>query len=184
MILARTSEITPKDSQTIRALMIARSWLVMLGSNMSGYSYDQNTNMQKEDMQFRSSLRYAIVSNEIVNVTGDADDAFRYVVILLDEKAFSESRLKELFKLVSARFPTPNRLDVQVYTDLEQVETPEEHDRGRVSESRDDPTSDKYHWALFIRSQGNELFRYNPNPPNRGMKTVILKGEDPTARKN
>jgi hypothetical protein len=138
--------------------------------------------MQKENKQLRSSFRYAIVSNEIVNVTGDAADAFRYVVVLMDQKAFSEENLKELFKLVSARFPTPNRLDVQVYTNLEQVETPEEHEQGKVAESPDNPVIDKYHWALFIRSQGNELIRYNPNPPDRKMKTIILKGKDPTVR--
>src|SRR5712692_8644089 len=149
------------------------------GSPISGYRYDYDGHMKKQSTSFRSPFRYAIV-----NVTGDPEEAYRYVVILLDEKAFSEQTLRELFKLVSARFPTPNRLDVQVYTNLEQVETPEEHDHGKISESQDDPTIDKYHWALFIRSQGNELLWYNPNPPDRKMKTIVLKGEGPTGRKN
>ena len=137
---------------------------------------------QKRPERFRSPFRYAIVGNDIVNPTGHPEDAFRYVVILLDEKRFSENTLKSLFKLVSARFPTPRRLEVQVYTSLEQVETPEEHEQGKVSESPSDPNMDKYHWALFTRALDYELFRYNAKPPDPAMKTVVLKGKDPTAR--
>lgn len=103
-------------------------------------------------------------------------------MILLNDKAFSEPTLRELFKLLSGRFPIPNRLYVQVYTNLDQVETPEEHEQGKGSESPGDPNMDKYHWAFFIRSHDSELIRYNPKPPDRTMKTVILKGKDPTAR--
>lgn len=141
-------------------------------------SHNLSETMQKRPERFRSPFRYAIVGNEIVNPTGHPDDAFRYVVVLLDEKAFSEGTLKNLFKLVSARFPTPSRLYVQVYTSLEQVETPEEYEQPKVSESPDDPPhTDKYHWALFIRELDRELFRYNPKPPDKTMKTIVLKGK-------
>lgn len=84
-------------------------------------SHDLTGDTQKMRRQFRSPFRYAIVGNEIVNPTGDPENAYRYVVILLDDKAFSESTLKNLFKLVSARFPMPSHLNVQVYTSLEQA---------------------------------------------------------------
>lgn len=156
---------------------------VTLALPVTIHSYDNDANAQKQVRRFQSAFRYAIVSNDIVNTTGDTNDAFRYVGVLLDEKAFSEHNLKALFKLVSARFRTPDRLEVQVYTSLDQVETPEERDYAIASESPDDPKSDKHHWALFIRSIDNELFRYNPNPPHKRMKTIVLKGRDPTDRK-
>src|SRR5574341_2511954 len=134
---------------------------------------------QKRPERFQSPVRYAIVENKVVSLTGDSEQGYRYVVILLDERAFSEDTLKSLFKLVSARFPTPHHLNVQIYTSLEQVETPEEYEQGRVSESPGDPNMDKYHWAFFIRTNDSELIRYNPKPPNPAMKTVVLKGKDP-----
>ena len=133
-----------------------------------------------QNKRYCSPFRYVMISNEVSNLSGDPKDANRTVSVLLDEKAFSEETLKEVFKLVTKRFPEPKRLDVWVYTSLEQLDTPEERDRGVISESDNNPVSDNYHWALFFRSQdGDEVFRYNPNPPNTNMKTVILKGRDP-----
>lgn len=130
---------------------------------------------------YRSPFRYVIASNEVIDGGGDPKDAFRYVVVLLDEKAFSEATLRELFKLLSKRFPKPNDMDVYVWTNLEQVPTPEEAEAGAVSEAPDNPALDKYPNALLIRKDSNELFRYTPNAPNTDMKTVILKGRDPQA---
>lgn len=128
-----------------------------------------------------SSFRYVIVNNEVINDSGDPKDAYRYVEVLLDEKAFSEETLKKLFKLLSKRFPKPSTMDVSVSTNLEQVDTPEERDEPKVSEAPANPSLDRYPSALLIRKDGNELFRYTSNPPNTDMKTVILKGRDPQA---
>ena len=48
--------------------------------------------------------------------------------MLLDPKSFSEENLKQLFALLSKRFPEPTELVVNVYTDLEDIMTPEEGD--------------------------------------------------------
>ena len=149
------------------------------------FAKDSESNMGAGQNRYkppRSAFRYVIVRNDVIRVTGDSEDAYRFVEVLLEEKAFSEKILKELFSLVTKRFPTPTRMDIRVYTSLEQINTPEERDAGGVSEGPDDATSDKYHRALFIRSSGgDELFRYSISTPVRGLKTIILKGKDPHA---
>jgi len=52
----------------------------------------------------------------------------RGVDVLLDPKSFSEENLKQLFAMLSKRFPEPAKLIVNVYTDLEDIMTPEEGD--------------------------------------------------------
>lgn len=136
------------------------------------------TQKASELKRFRSSIRYAIVSNDVANITGDRKDARRFVGVLMDEKAFSEENLRSLFPLLSKRFPDPQRLTVHVFTSLEQVRTPEESDTGGISEGPSDASLDNYHEALFIRDDGNELIRYSTELPVRGLRTVILKGRD------
>jgi hypothetical protein len=127
----------------------------------------------------RSPFRYVIVHNDVTGEPSNPNDGYRYVEVLLDDNAFSERKLRELFNLVSRRFPTPRVLHVQVYTSLEDVETPEEREAGRISEAPDDPSADRYHRAFYLRdADGNEWFRYNPNPLSREIRTVILRGRD------
>jgi hypothetical protein len=132
--------------------------------------------------QTSKEFRYVIIS-ESVEDADDPDIARRNVEVLLDERAFSEETLKRLFDLCSLRFPKPDWMFVWVSTNLKQVATPEERDLPSVSESKGNPESDKYHWAVLIRDGDNELFRYNPNPPSPEIKTVILKGAHPFASK-
>lgn len=129
----------------------------------------------------RSPVRYVIVSSEVIDDSGNPPkDAYRYVEVLLDAKAFSENNLTELFRLVSKRFPKPKVLHVQVYTNLSDVETPEEREEPKMSEMPDDPSLDRHHQAFYLRDDdGNEWFTYNPNPPRTHTKKVILKRRDP-----
>jgi hypothetical protein len=124
----------------------------------------------------RAAFRYVIISNKVDNV--DPNNSFRAVEVLLDEKAFSEENLKKLFLQVSKRYPEPEWLKIHVYTSLEQVPTPEESEQPAISEDYDNPYNDKYHWAFFMREDGNEQFRYNPKPPDIDLKTVVLKGHE------
>ncbi|HZE71873.1 MAG TPA: hypothetical protein VE135_20380 [Pyrinomonadaceae bacterium] len=146
--------------------------LSLLTGNIAG-----GVNKSMSQISNRSPFRYAIVSNEVIDDSGTPPkDAYRYVEVLLDEKAFSENNLKELFKLVSKRFPKPKVLHVQVYTNLNDVETPEEREGPKMSEVPDDPSQDRYHQASYLRDDdGNEWFTYNPNAPRTGTKKVILK---------
>lgn len=129
------------------------------------------------NQQNKASFRYIIFSNS-VDDTGRPKDSWRRVKVLLEASSFSENTLRSLFSLLSNRFPTPDWLQVEVYTSLRQIPTPEEDDVGFISEGRDDPEFDKHHRAILIRIQGNEFFRYTTDPPSRTMKTVILNGRD------
>lgn len=122
---------------------------------------------------YRSPFRYVIFNNEV-------DAGYRYLEVLLDEKAFSEENLKQLFKLVSNRFPIPRVLHIQVYTNLEDAETPEERESGKASEQPGNPAADRYHSAYFLRdNDGNQWFTYNPDAPDTKLRTVVVKGQAP-----
>lgn len=156
-------------------LLLASSSLAEVNSNRMSQAWNQHS--------YRSPFRYVITSNEIIDGGGNPRDSYRSIGVLLDERAFSEETLKELFKLLSKRFPKPMTMEVWVSTNLEQVPTPEEGEAGAMSEAPDNPALDRYPSALLIRQDGNELFRYTPNPPSTETKTVILKGRDPQARR-
>lgn len=144
---------------------------------------NHSTKGRAKQERSKSSFRYVILRNEYAGDNVEPRDPYRTVEVLLDETVFSEKTLRKLFDLISRRYPKPQLLRVWVYTNLNQLATPEEEDRGKRSETPDDPDDDKYHWAIFIREDGNELFRYNPDPPSTDLRTVILKGTDPQAPK-
>ena len=122
-------------------------------------------------------LRYAIVNNKVLD-PGQTGNRWRRVTVLVEPSAFSEELLEQVLNLISKRFPQPDWLEVDVKTSLKQIKTPEEEDLGEVSEEPDDVELRQYHWGLLVRKNGNEFFRYNSFPPNRMMKTVVLKGKD------
>jgi hypothetical protein len=130
---------------------------------------------------YRSNFRYLIISDVLLH-NG------RLVFALLDEKSFSEENLKELFRLISKRFPKPDELHVAVFTNLEQVETPEEADFYKgLSPEIEIPSNvnvDRYPSATYVRSKGNESFSYSVVSPIRVEKTIIIKGEDLLHPKN
>jgi len=131
----------------------------------------------------RPPFRYVIISNRVDVPAGDPGDAVREMTILLDEKAFSEKTLRELFRLVLRRYPEPARLTATVYTSLEQLGTPEEAEQGVLSEVGDtNPASDHYHRAVLIRTKdGGKLIRYSTSLPVLGLKTIAL--EDANSRR-
>ena len=86
---------------------------------------------------FRSKFRYVVVYSELERSVKKGKYDTRFVDVLIDKRAFSVQNLRILFDLLSKRFPKPHTLFVTVYTDLEDIETPEEHERGRFSETTD-----------------------------------------------
>lgn len=75
---------------------------------------------------------------------------------MINKKSFSEENLVLLFHLISRRFPKPEELFVTVFTDLEDVETPEEMDLGRFSEIGGSPNApNQQDTAIFTR--GGEI---------------------------
>ena len=124
---------------------------------------------------YRSNFRYLIVSNGLLH-NG------RLVFALMDEKSFSEENLKELFRLISKRFPKPSELHVAVFTNLEQVQTPEEEDFYKaLSPEIEIPTNvnvDRYPSAVYVRSKGKESFSFSVVSPRRVERKFIIKGEE------
>ena len=152
---------------------------IFIGANPdSSKAHNELTDYHLTFHQDKASFRYIIFSNK-VDDTGRPKDSSRRVKVLIEASSFSEPTLKSIFRLLSRRFPTPDWLEVQVYTSLKQIPTPEEEDAGGISESHDDPEFDKHHRAILFRLQGNEFFRYTIDPPDRTLKTVVLKGKDP-----
>jgi hypothetical protein len=145
---------------------------VLLACNALVYVCNSQVRQQAENIgQFRSPFRYVILSG---NCNGAENR--RFIEVLMDNKAFSERNLKEMFRLLAARFPAPQVLHIDVYTNLEDVSTPEESDEPALSSMPDRVGADKYHQAFFLRdAYGNEWFTYNPNPPLRRIKKVIIK---------
>jgi hypothetical protein len=111
---------------------------------------------------FRSPFRYVIVSN-VTDTTGKAKkDWRRFVEVLLDPKAFSQDNLTQLFRLIAARFPQPRVLTVDLFTSLEDVETPEEREQTKASGEEDSGPPPGPN-AVFIRS-GRNIFFYIYGP--------------------
>lgn len=125
--------------------------------SFNGNIMSQNSSKNSQATTFRSPFRYAIVSNIIDPKLSKQDEDRRFIEILLEKKSFSKSNLIMLFKMVSERFPKPKTLDIDVYTDLSDVQTPEERDEGFTSESQDEvPLSGDF--ASFTRYDGKMEF--------------------------
>jgi hypothetical protein len=121
-------------------------------------------------------ILYIILSTSINEYV---ENGARDVEVLLDAEDFSEKNLKRLFGELSDRFPTPDRLAVHVFTSLKQVGSQSQRDAVSSMPPKENPEFHNYHRALLMRIDGDELVRYNPNPPSREMKTMVLKGRDP-----
>ena len=116
----------------------------------------QNTKQSRDDAIFRSPFRYVIFYNRFEPKLGRKDEDRRSVGVLLDAKSFSKENLIVLFRLVAKRFPKPHLLYIDVFTNLDDAETPEEGEAGGLSET-DAPglTNDN---AVFIRANKKAFF--------------------------
>lgn len=163
----------------LRLLLLSFAKLMLVLNPVELNSDRRVNNLPQDTLQkkaFRSPFRYVVFDNELVDSVGKKEASLRIVSVLIDKEAFSESNLRELFSLVSKRYTIPNRLDIWVFTSLEQASTPEEKDIGYASGENDRDGGDSHHIAIFIRSDdGSEIFRYSTNLPAHNLKTVILK---------
>lgn len=142
---------------------------------------------EPQDEAYTSPFDYVIVQDKVMVDYDDPAYTHRNVIVLLDSKAFSEETLRQLFALLSKRFRSPDRLTVDVYTNIEQVDTPEEREAGKIffessigagKPSPKELNLRKYPYAILIRQNGNELFRYKRKVRYSKLKTVVLKGKD------
>jgi hypothetical protein len=99
----------------------------------------------------------------------------RRVSILLDEKAFSEETLKWLLDLSFRKYPQPNSLEIYIFTNLYQIDSPD----GVATFGSRNADYYKYPHAAFFRKGENEIIRYGiPSLPKK-LKTLVIKGVDP-----
>ena len=136
----------------------------------------QKTNSKTTQKEFRSPFRYVIIAG--------ASDLEKYVnrfpnesldlEVLLENDAFNEKNLRELFTLLSNRYNSGQGLSIWVYTSLSAVRTPEENEQINLKGPIENYS--KFKNAFFFRDGNkNEWFKYSvPNSINE--KLVVLKG--------
>jgi hypothetical protein len=127
----------------------------------------------------KSPFRYVITWNKITEGTRYPEGGSlrsRGVSVLLDAKSFSEETLRRLLELLSKRFPDPDELLVSVYTNLDDVRTPEEAETPATGSM--DLTAPKYAWAFYIRNSESEHFSYHTKDPGSVVRTVNLRGKE------
>ena len=107
---------------------------------------------------FRSPFRYVIVHNEVDPAISKDDEASRFVEVLLDGKSFSKENLIVLLKLISKRFPKPYILHINVFTSLEDLETPEERDQPKISGTDCSSCPEASDNAVFTRANKKSFF--------------------------
>jgi len=126
----------------------------------------------------RSPFRYAITYNHVNEFisSGRPNVKSRLVNVLLDGKSFSEENLKQLFGLLSKRFPEPIDMIVSVYTNLEDISTPEEDEVILINCIMADFLTPQHPWANYTRNDELERFYYHTRKLDEPPKDVILRG--------
>jgi hypothetical protein len=109
-------------------------------------------------------FHYAIVRNYVSHGTGVIPPV-RDVIVLMEERAFTEENLKSLYDRLTTRFPDPYEMDVWVYTNLLDVPTPEQMDAGGTSETKDALPESGSPTAVFVRNDYNEYINYFYSTP-------------------
>jgi hypothetical protein len=98
----------------------------------------------------------------------------------MKEDSFGPESLKGLFLLLSNRFREPAMFVCFVKTSLDQLNTPEEEDQLKGSHTNQPELEDHHHRAVLIRSAENEIIRYTVASGDSSLKTIVLKGKDPS----
>lgn len=126
--------------------------IILFGSFGNG----QTTQVKVNSETFRSPFRYVIVNNKTDPAISRKDEPRRFVEVFLDSKSFTKENLITLLKLVSKRYPKPNLLYIDVFASLEDIETPEEREQSKISNTEGgELTSDH---AIFIRTREKSFF--------------------------
>ncbi|MCM3872158.1 MAG: hypothetical protein ND895_15855 [Pyrinomonadaceae bacterium] len=84
--------------------------------------------------------------------------------------------MRELFRLISKRFPEPDELRVGVFTALDQLPTPEEEDYERLFSTNDlayVKQIEKYPNATYMRTKNREEFQYSIGEGQPRQQVII-----------
>jgi hypothetical protein len=102
----------------------------------------------------------------------------RTVFVFLDEKAFNENNLRNLFAHLSKQYADKKRLSIVVWANWEQLPLPFDCSpaANRLSDTSDQkPNNFDFHEATYYKDEKAEYFRYNPVLKTDNFKTVVIK---------
>ena len=115
----------------------------------------------------------------------DRDLPERTVYVLMEPTQVNEGNLHLLFRFISQRFPDDQILKVWVDTDVEQLDfiatgrmVTVSPGFGTTAKPQAEESKRVLQMALYKRTKSVELFRYNPNYPKSGERTVIIRGKE------
>lgn len=123
---------------------------------------------ESEQECVRTTFKYLIVQDIL------AWESQRHLIVFLDEEAFSESNLIELYSKLSKRYSEYSELIIAVETNWKRIPLSTYCPSGS-SENSTGENRNEFHRALFYRKSGSEHFTYNPKPNTSDYKTVVLK---------
>lgn len=132
-------------------------------------SFAQKDAVQEKEVRFRSRVRYIVVYNDIV-------DGERRLQVLLKPQNFDKASLIYVFDSIKQQYLEPKRLNIEVRTSLNMIETPEERNMLRDGEdSRFSSLYGKYKIANYYRFEtGREAFVFTTKLKPYREKTVVL----------
>jgi|GEM_PF-4793405 len=115
-------------------------FLFLLCLSVDGQLAQSDTNQQ--------STRYVIVFSEVEK----HDKGMRSITVLIKPESFTESNLSDLIQRIGKRFPQPGLAYFDFYTDIDDIETPEERDGPGTSQTPELAAKQK------SRAKRNEAF--------------------------
>lgn len=131
----------------------------------------QATQLANQDCDHDFGFKFLITHNF-------PDKKRRDVYVFMDPAAFNDENLKKLFSYFSTKYRSPKFMSIRVETSWYRVPAPNIDCEGSANSGEpDDPERYNYHWALFLRSGENEIYRFNPKLGERTIQTVLLKGK-------
>jgi hypothetical protein len=160
----------------IKKIVFSVLWLCLV-HGVSGQNASQaNTSNVESDLQIdcrTMGFHYLVLENSQWTST------VRRIEVFLDEKAFSEKNLSELFGYLSDNNPEPKHLTIVVHTNWNQLPYPSDCPPYGLTNQPSKPDEYDYHQAIFYRReiQGvvKEVYEYNPTLHTSDVKTVSLK---------
>lgn len=85
------------------------------------------------------SIRYVIAFSDIEK----HDKEMRSITLLIKPESFTQSILAKLIDRIGNRFPRPRLTYFNIYTNLDDIKTPEEHDDAGMSETPEVAATEK-----------------------------------------
>jgi len=164
----------------MRLIAIVLLSVMIIESGVSAQSQSShNQSVPTENVHKKydnKAFRYTIVAETsgVQRYVNEGRD-YRYIVVLLEDAAFTEANLKTLFFLLSKRYDDRTGLYARIFTSLEAIPTPEEYDRmdlyGPVANYR------QYKNAYFSRDSRGNVIRYEI-PGKIKLKDIFLGSND------